>query len=123
MQSSDRSGVILVVEDDDFVRRVVQTFLEKAGYAVISATDGRAGLALFEQTRGSITLLLTDVSMPHMNGLDLADRVLELDWTLPVLFMSGTSAHADRGYGCLRKPFVISELIAKVGAALKHEAA
>ncbi len=123
MRSNGHPGAILVVDDDDFVGKVVKTFLERAGYNVIVASDGAAGLALFEQNRTAIMLLLTDVTLSSMTGLDLADRVLELDGRLPVLFMSATAEHADRGFGCVRKPFIGSELIAKVGAALKHKAA
>jgi CheY-like chemotaxis protein len=122
MRSDNHPGAILVVDDDDCVRRVVKAFLEAAGYTVISATDGVAGLAFYQQNRPEIALLLTDVAMPNMNGLDLADRVLEIDGKLPVLFMSGTAGCADRGYGCMEKPFLGSELIARVGAALQHEA-
>jgi two-component system, OmpR family, response regulator ResD len=123
MPSNDRPGAILVVDDDDCVRRVVKAFLEAAGYTVMSAPDGVAGLAFYQQNRPEIGLLLTDVAMPNMSGLDLADRVLEIDRELPVLFMSGTASGADRGHGCMEKPFLVSELLARVGAALHHEAA
>jgi FixJ family two-component response regulator len=58
-----------------------------------------------------------------MNGLDLADRVLEIDRDLPVIFMSGTAADVDRGYGCVAKPFQGSELIAIIGTALQRPTA
>jgi CheY-like chemotaxis protein len=122
MLPNDRPGAILVVDDDDFVRKLVKAFLERAGYTVISATDGAAGLDFFRQNRPAIALLLTDVAMPNMNGLDLADRVLELDGKLPVLFMSGTAGGADRGWGCVQKPFMGAELLDKVGAALQQRA-
>ncbi|MGO9257147.1 MAG: response regulator transcription factor [Bryobacteraceae bacterium] len=122
MRPDDHPGAILVVDDDDFVRMLVKAFLERAGYTVLSATDGASGLDFFHQNRPAIALLLTDVAMPNMNGLDLADRVLEIDRKLPVLFMSGTAGDADRGWGCVKKPFLGSELLAKVGAALRHRA-
>lgn len=123
MQPDEHPGAILVVDDDESIRRLVRAFLEAAGYTVIVAMDGVAGLACFEQNRTTIDLLLTDVVMPSMNGLDLADRVLEIDGQLPVLFMSATAAHADRGYGCVEKPFRGSELLARVGAVLQRQAA
>ena len=122
MRSDDHTGAILVVDDDDSVRILVTTFLERAGYTVIGANDGAAGLDFFHQNRPAIALLLTDVAMPNMNGPDLADRVLELDGKLPVLFMSGTAGDADRGWGCVKKPFMGSELLSKVGAALQPRA-
>jgi len=123
MQTDEPSGAILVVDDDDSIRKVVKAFLESAGYTVIVAMDGELGLAYFQRNRTAIALLLTDVAMPNMNGLDLADHVLELDGKLPVLFMSGNADNADRGYGCLQKPFRGSELLAGVGAVLQRQAA
>src|SRR5690242_8536508 len=113
MHRGEQSRAILLVDDDDSVLKLVQEYLERAGYSVITAKDGALGLALFEQNRGKIALLLTDVTMPNMDGLELADRVLEVDGMLPVLFMSAV-AHADRGNGCIAKPFRGSELLAKV---------
>jgi len=118
----DYPGAILVVDDNESVRMFVQTFLEAAGYTVIMATDGAMGLELFKKCRPAIALLLTDVAMPNMNGLDLADRVLELDHKLPVLFMSGTAHDADRGCGCVEKPFKAAELLARVGALVQFPA-
>ena len=103
MRPDDHPGAILVVDDDDFVRMLVKAFLERAGYTVLSATDGASGLDFFQQNRTAIALLLTDVAMPNMNGLDLADRVLELDRKLPVLFMSGTAGRCRSRMGLREK--------------------
>jgi len=62
-------------------------------------------------------LLLTDVVMPNMNGLELADRLLEREPRLRVLFMSG-SEDTSRGFGCVGKPFTGPGLIGRVGEAL-----
>jgi len=104
-------NTILVVDDDLDIRALVKIFLEQAGYAVATATDGQEGLDIFRSCRSRIALLLTDVRMPNMNGFDLADRVLELDSELPVLFMSGEAWNASRGLGCVAKPFTASELL------------
>jgi DNA-binding response OmpR family regulator len=88
--------------------------LEAAGYRVLLATDGMEGLAAYRQNRTAVALLLTDVVMPRMSGTALADSIRELDPELPVLFMSGTSNAADRGQGCLTKPFGSASLIARV---------
>jgi DNA-binding response OmpR family regulator len=56
--------------------------------------------------------------MPNMNGLDLADRVLQSDSQLPVLFMSGDEQTTHRCCGCLAKPFRPTELVGRVGQAL-----
>ncbi len=119
MRQPDRlATAILVVDDDDSIVELVKAFLENAGHAVFVAGDGDAGLALFQQHQPAISLVLTDVEMPRMNGLDMADRILRLDSDLPVLFMSGANAAANRGYGCVAKPFHAADLLARVGCAL-----
>jgi CheY-like chemotaxis protein len=118
MRHDEYPAAILLVDDDDFVRKLVKECLERAGYTVFAACDGNTGLDFFKQKQKEIALLLTDIVMPNMNGVDLADRILELDRTLPVVFMSGTVV-ADRGNGCITKPFRGSEVVAKVGTALR----
>ncbi len=92
-----------------------------------TAADGEDGLKVFRRHRSRIALLLTDVRMPNMNGFDLADRVRELDSQLPVLFMSGEAWNANRGLGCIAKPFSAVELLSKVqlglGARRKRQGA
>ena len=109
---------ILVVEDNLDILALTRVFLEDAGYAVVTAGDGEEGLRVYIQHQSSIALLLTDVTMPHMNGLDLADRVLQSDSQLPVLFMSGDEPTTHRSCGCLTKPFRPTELVGRVGQAL-----
>src|ERR1700728_1697853 len=104
-RATDNLGAILVVDDNIWIRQMVKVFLEAAGYAVVLAANGEIGLSFFKEKKREIALLLTDVERPQMNGLDLADQVLEIDRKLPVIFMSGTAANADRGYGCVVKPF------------------
>jgi two-component system cell cycle sensor histidine kinase/response regulator CckA len=123
MQTDEHPGAILVVDDNASIRRLVRAVLEAAGYTVMIAVDGEAGLDFFMRNRAAIALLLTDVEMPKMNGLDLADRVLELEGNLPILFMSGTTGAADRGYGCVAKPFRGAELVARVEVVLQQQAA
>src|SRR5579872_3946869 len=100
MQTDAHPLTILVVEDQDPIRKLIRKLLEAAGYGVILAADGALGLDAFQQNQTAIALVVTDVTMPNMNGLDLADRVLELDRKLPVLFMTGNGSYPDRGYGC-----------------------
>jgi two-component system cell cycle sensor histidine kinase/response regulator CckA len=119
MEIDQEREAILVVDDDLEVRAVVKVFLEQAGYAVATATDGEDGLNVFRSGRSRFALLLTDVRMPNMNGFDLADRVLELDSELPVLFMSGDAWNASRGLGCVAKPFTAVELVDRVHQGLE----
>ena len=114
MSSSDlASRTVLVVEDDEVLRKLVRQGLEAAGYHVADAADGSLGLAEFKRlTR--VGMLLTDVRMPNMDGLELAHEVTGLDGQLPVLFMSGSHLEADLGHGCIRKPFHLADLVARV---------
>ena len=113
---------ILIVDDNLDIRAFAKAFLENAGYPVVTAADGREGLCCYEIHQSSIALLLTDVSMPNMDGLELADRVLGIDSQLPVLFMSGDAGSADRGFGCVVKPFKSAELVARVNQVLDAKA-
>lgn len=109
---------ILVVEDDFEVCVLIRMFLERAGYTVVTADDGEEGLRVYEKHQPSIALLLTDVRMPKMNGADLADRVLQLDSHLPVLFMSSDVPQSNLRSLCLVKPFNSADLVGSIAQVL-----
>jgi CheY-like chemotaxis protein len=111
MAHTRQRGTILVVDDNADIQRFVNIFLENSGYAVVTASDGEEGLRVYQEHRSSIILLLTDVAMPKIGGLELADRVLEMDSELGVLFMSGDARCDYRGLECLAKPFHPADLI------------
>ena len=109
---SAAKGRILVVDDDEMVLRAVERPLSKAGHDVETAHNGMAAIAKLR------TSVITDISMPAMNGLELLRSVRALDLDIPVLIMTGTPdvATAIRAieYGALRyliKPTVPSELL------------
>src|SRR2546422_4374058 len=83
------SETILLVDDEDGVRKLCSAVLQSNGYTVIEASDGAAGLAAYEKNAGRIDLLLTDIVMPHLNGFELAERLSQKDARLGVLYMSG----------------------------------
>jgi two-component system cell cycle sensor histidine kinase/response regulator CckA len=85
-----RAATILLVEDEDVVRELVATILEEEGYDVVTAASPRQALRLAEATHPD--LLLTDVVMPEMNGMELARRVLEQYPGIAVLYTSGYAA-------------------------------
>jgi CheY-like chemotaxis protein len=107
----------LVVDDDCAIRTLVKTFLETEGYAVLIADDGETAMRLYTEHQATVALLLTDVVMPNMNGLELADQLLRWEPQLRILFMSG-SEDASRGFGCVAKPFTGAGLIRRVGQVL-----
>ena len=120
LETSPRgSETVLLVEDEDIVRRLVAMMLEGQGYRVLLADGPREALEVSEP----FDLLLTDIVMPSMSGPELAERVIEHHPGVGVLFTSGYSgsAVADRGAliaDLLEKPFTIEELAHKVRDAL-----
>ena len=121
---------ILVVEDDDAVRVLVATSLERAGYTVLAAADGRDALPIIERQPGPIHLLLTDVVLPAMSGQELAEHARASRPDMRVLFMSGYTPNAvvhhgvlDEGVNYLAKPFSRGELLGQVRAVLDAQKA
>ena len=105
---------ILVVDDEEPIRRIVCLVLQSHGHTVLAEPDGRRAL---ETLAGdTIDLLISDVAMPHMTGRELAATVSRCHPGLPVLLMSG-SERPD-GYPFLAKPFRAHSLLAAVDSAL-----
>lgn len=109
---------ILVVEDNLDIRALVRMFLENAGYMVVTADNGEEGLRVYKTHQSTIGMLLTDVMMPEMNGVDLADHILQLDSDLPILFMSGDTPRLRLRFECLTKPFNSADLVGRVTQVL-----
>ncbi len=81
--------VILVVEDNAVLRRALCETLVDSGYQVREAPDGLAALALLEEESGGVDVVLSDVVMPRMGGMALANALRERNWAIPVILMSG----------------------------------
>ncbi|MGD0091629.1 MAG: response regulator [Planctomycetota bacterium] len=116
---------ILVVEDEDPVRELVREMLEPNGYTVLLAPSGRAALRACAEHTGRVHLLLTDVVMPEMSGVQLAQDLGKTQTNLKVLFMSGYATHAimnnsilERGAEFIQKPFTPGKLARKVREVL-----
>ena len=123
--SEDASATVLLVEDEEVVRRLVAEMLRGAGYRVVEAGDGADALAAAE--REDVELLVSDVVMPGLSGPQLAERLLEERPDLRVLFISGYTAdaiasHADLApkTAFLPKPFTRAALIGAL-ADLRRE--
>jgi len=89
VQPTGGSETVLLVEDEEPIRRLLARQLRGLGYTVLEAADGTCALRVFEEHEGIVHLLLTDVVMPHMNGRELHDRLLIRAPGVKVLFMSG----------------------------------
>jgi len=116
--------IILVVEDEDGVRRMSVETLRSLGYTVRHAPDGATALRLLEEL-GEVSLLLTDVVMPGMTGKELATAALKQRPELPVLYTTGYTRNAvvhggivDPGVAFLPKPFTVEQLANKVSETI-----
>lgn len=110
---------ILLAEDDDDMRRFLQKALETAGYDVVAFDNG---LSAYHRMKDEpFTLLLTDIVMPEMDGIELARRATELDPDIKVMFITGFAAvalnpenEAPKNAKVLSKPFHLRELVQQV---------
>ncbi|HEX5689803.1 MAG TPA: response regulator, partial [Roseiflexaceae bacterium] len=124
------SETILVVEDQPMVLDLVRVALHSRGYTILEASNGNVALELAANYNGAIDLLLTDIVMPQMGGVELAERLQALRPQIKVLFMSG---YSDVGVerlqalgddvALLSKPFSPSTLVARVYHMLTREGA
>ena len=119
---------VLVVEDEDGVRRMVLKILGNLGYTVLEAAGGEQALAVAEGHPGPIHLLFTDVVMPGMGGRDLATRLAASRPEVRVLYMSGYTDDAiahhgvlDPGVAFIQKPFGYAFVARKVREVLDNE--
>ena len=126
VESTRESGneTIIVVEDDEMVRKLTSVILREYGYEVFCAGNAGECIELAEK-KGKVDLLLTDIVMPQMNGSDLYRRLAAMRPGLRVLFMSGylddtVALHgvAGEGENFIQKPFTIRALTKKVREAL-----
>ncbi|MEJ5190065.1 MAG: response regulator [Breznakiellaceae bacterium] len=116
------TGTVLLVEDDDFLRALIARLLVKWGYRVVEATNPGEALILAEKEKNF--MLVTDVVMPHMGGYELADRLLQKDPDLKVLFISGYENEnkpkelslftPPSHFDFLQKPFSHEELLKRL---------
>jgi PAS domain S-box-containing protein len=121
------SGTILLVEDEEGVRDLACRILVQSGYTVLLARHGREALAVSRQHPGPISLVLTDVIMPEMGGLELARQLAEERPATRILYMSGYTYSSREAPGpherILVKPFTPSALQQSVREALGEEGA
>jgi CheY-like chemotaxis protein len=112
-------GVVLVVEDEAAVRVFCCTVLRRFGYEVLEAAGPVEALATLQHT--TVGLVLTDITMPGMNGREMVKRIdREQQPDLKVLFMSGYIQNIEPGVDFLEKPFTSADLLQRVRAAFEN---
>ena len=122
------SETVLLAEDQSSIRSVLREFLESKGYQVLEAQNGGEALDLAEHHPGSIDVLVTDVIMPQIRGLELGKRVTELHPDICVIFMSGYSEDAllenrllsQQNVTLIQKPFDPEDLAQKIRESLSE---
>jgi nitrogen-specific signal transduction histidine kinase/CheY-like chemotaxis protein len=120
-------GVVLLAEDDEPMRRITRRILEGAGYSVVEAVNGVEALKLLNSAREPVALLLTDVAMPEMDGIELSMEVIKKWPGIRILCMSGYVGKEDEFHNALgtkadfiQKPFNPDTLMRKVSEVLSR---
>lgn len=115
---------VLVVDDEPEIVRILRDYLERAGFAVITAGDGEAALTAARRRRPDLVIL--DLTLPSLDGLDVA-RALRRDGELPIIMLTARVDEADRVLGLelgaddyVSKPFSPREVVARVRAVLRR---
>ena len=120
---------VLIADDEPLVLSVLRGVLESRGYRVLGALSAEQALSLYQRHAAPVQLLLADVVMPGMSGPELAERLLEQQPDLRVLFIAGMPDSEQirdhilrRGFDLLPKPFLPSELLRKIDEVLADRA-
>jgi len=124
--ATEGSETVLLVEDEYSVRALVKETLKMRGYTVIEASDGESALKMMAESGSNVALLITDVVMPGMSGMELASKISQANPHIKVLFLSGyaedTVIHEGGlgpGMAFLQKPFTLQNLARKVREVLQ----
>jgi CheY-like chemotaxis protein len=120
---------ILIVEDEEEVRKLISKLLERQGYAVLETSNGEEARLACERRKGPIHLMLVDVIMPGMSGSELAKALKPLYPEIKILYMSGYTDDAivrhgvlEKGVNYIQKPLTLEGLARKVRDVLDKEA-
>jgi PAS domain S-box-containing protein len=124
---SPSTSTILLVEDEQAVRHVVRRTLERSGYSVLEATDGEEGLAMVAEHGATLQAVVTDMMMPGMSGLALAESVRATHPALGVVCISGYTESGvsgnpmfDANRFFLQKPFTREQLVAAINSVVRE---
>lgn len=121
---------LLIVEDDESVRTLAARALERAGHSIDIAADGAEGLGLIRTTQGGYDLVVSDIRMPEMDGIDMAVAAAALFPAMRIMLMTGYADQRERAeelngiiVDVVQKPFTLAEIRDRVSRALATPAA
>jgi len=119
---------ILIVEDDDSVRILVARALERAGHMITQATDGAQGLELITGAAGRYDLVVSDIRMPEIDGIEMAKAAAKAFPDLKILLMTGYADQRERAeelngiiIDVVQKPFTLAEIRARIDKAFTSD--
>ncbi|MBX3132983.1 MAG: response regulator [Gemmatimonadaceae bacterium] len=125
--TGSRSGVVLVVDDEEALRSVARRALERQGLKVVEAVDGPDGLARFRQYQSMLSLVMLDITMPGLNGIELLHEIRRTHPEMPAIIASGYdrpdelgSAQPDSRTRFLQKPYELTALREAVASLVKR---
>jgi PAS domain S-box-containing protein len=122
----NQGKTILVADDEECVRELCIAFVEQNGYAAVGAADGIEALRLFRENADSISLVILNMQMPNLDGIQTFHELKKIRPNVRVLFSSGyneakamKSFPGDRPAGYIQKPFMMQELLGKIDQVMK----
>jgi CheY-like chemotaxis protein len=126
LSSPARGGTVLVVDDEAMLRQLLSRTLSEAGYEVVEAENGETALRAVSGCRASLILVVTDISMPVMSGIEFAREFRPLYPRVPILFITGREADSRPGPGLaqddlLLKPFGPDDFLDAVSRILTRD--
>ena len=123
------TGTILVVDDEPVLRTIAGVILEKSGYSVLLAKDGREAVEVFRQNAPKIAAVLLDMTMPAMGGREALQLIREIQPGVPIIVSSGydesfarEGLSRDAVAGFIQKPYVAAQLVESIQEALEQSA-
>jgi DNA-binding NtrC family response regulator len=119
---------ILIAEDDDILREMLREILQLNGYEVFDAQNGDCALKIFQEHRDRIQLLILDVMMPKLNGIEVYRELKKINPAIVAVFISGYPSHVidtnmvhEEELTFIAKPFIINEFLEKIRELLDEE--
>ena len=119
-RQSQRRPKVLVVDDDPMVLRVIELILERGGYEVVATDNATEALQHCRKVGNDFAFVLSDVTMPHIGGIELAERLSAEAPSLPVVLMSGNvNEIKSQNFRLICKPFTYAQLMTQVSQILE----